>query len=382
MMEVEKAKASLNKILSKFATRGEIGNVTPFGTGHIHDTYHVQNLPPGDPHYILQRINHHVFKNIPALMENIQVVTAHLRAKLQQDPQANPAQEVLTLVPTQEREWYYKDSDGSYWRVYYFIPDTVSYDVVESQALAYQGGKAFGRFQALLADLPVSQLHDTIPDFHNVVNRLRLFREVLQKDPVERASGVEAEIAFVEERAVAMSTIYHLGQAGKLPLRITHNDTKFNNVLLNKSNKAQCVVDLDTVMPGFVAYDFGDAIRTTINKAPEDEADVGKIRVDMDLFRGFTEGFLEETAHALTPNEIESLAHGVLLLPFLMGLRFLTDYLDGDHYYKIHFPEHNLQRARAQFQLVRKLEEQFGVLQGIILEVAQKNELVTRDSRN
>ncbi|MFC6999146.1 phosphotransferase enzyme family protein [Rufibacter roseus] len=371
MVVVEKASNKLFEILSKFAIQGTVGDVEPFGSGHIHDTYHVKNLKEGEPDYLLQCINHNVFKNIPALMENIQVVTSHLRKKLEHLSGADPEQEVLTLVSTKEREWYYKDNDGSFWRVYHFIPDTFTYDVVKTAELAYEGGKAFGRFQALLADLPVHLLHDTIPDFHNVVNRLRLYHEVLQKDPVNRVAEVKTEIAFVEERAEAMSAIYKLGKAGKLPLRITHNDTKFNNVLLDKNDKAQCVVDLDTVMPGFVAYDFGDAIRTTINTAPEDEPDLEEIQISVDLFRGFTEGFLEETGHSLTRTEIESLSHGVLLLPFIMGLRFLTDYIDGDNYYKIHHKGHNLQRARAQFQLVRKLEEQYDLLRDIIGEVAK-----------
>jgi Ser/Thr protein kinase RdoA (MazF antagonist) len=261
--------------------------------------------------------------------------------------------------------------------LYKFLEGTRSYDLVSTPQLAYEGGKAFGKFQALLTDLPANLLHDTIPDFHNVVNRLGLFRAAINADPADRVARVGAEIAFVEQRREAMQAIYRLAEAGKLPLRITHNDTKFNNVLLNQHDQAQCVIDLDTVMPGYVAYDFGDAVRTTINTAPEDEADLEKIKIDLSLFKGFAKGFLEETGATLTPEELNSLIQGVLLLPFIMGLRFLTDYIGGDTYYKIHFPEHNLQRARAQFQLVKKLEEQQDVLQDIIRQISQASRLVS-----
>lgn len=367
----EEVQNALSSIISQFAILGRAGLITPHGSGHIHDTYHVKNAFPAEPDYLLQRINHHVFKNIPALMENIQLVTEHLRARLRDIPGAQPDREVLTLVPTVAQQWFYRDEAGNYWRMYYFLEDTNSYDLVQLPRQAYEGGKAFGKFQALLADLPVNLLHDTIPDFHNVVNRLRLFREAIQANPKDRVKEVAAEIAFVEERAETMSTIYKMGQQGKLPLRITHNDTKFNNVLLDKWDKALCVIDLDTVMPGYVAYDFGDAIRTTVNTAPEDEPDLQKIKIDLDLFTAFAQGFLAETSTALTPHEINSLAPGVLLLPFIMGLRFLTDYIGGDTYYKIYFATHNLQRARAQFQLVRVLEVHYDHLTKIIKEVAQ-----------
>ncbi|KAA3436295.1 phosphotransferase enzyme family protein [Rufibacter hautae] len=365
----------LSAVLSQFSIDGGVAQVVSHGSGHIHDTYHVMNSHPGSPDYLLQRVNHHVFKNVPALMDNIQVVTTHLRQKLENTPGTQPQKEVLTLIPTNQHKWFYQDAEGNYWRMYYFLDDTLGFDMVTTPAQAYEGGKAFGKFQALLADLPVEQLHDTIPDFHNVVNRLRLFRETVAADPAGRVAEVAAEIAFVEERAQAMSTIYHMGQRGELPLRITHNDTKFNNVLLDKDGKAQCVIDLDTVMPGYVAYDFGDAIRTTVNTAPEDEPELEKIQVNLALFEAFAKGFLEETSSALSDQEIASLLHGVLLLPFIMGLRFLTDYIDGDHYYKIHFPAHNLQRCRAQFQLVKELEALLPELQGILEKVVQETRL-------
>jgi Ser/Thr protein kinase RdoA (MazF antagonist) len=371
MNQPDQTTTNLTQIISRFAIKGRAGAVAPHGSGHIHDTYRVKNAESDQPDYLLQRINHHVFKQVPGLMANIQFVTAHLRQKLAAIPGAQPEKEVLTLIPTHDQKTYFQDDAGNYWRMYYFLDNTNSYDQVENPEQAYEGGKAFGKFQALLSDLPVNQLHETIPDFHNVVNRLRLFRASLAADKVNRVSLVPDEIKFVLDRAETMSTIYHWGEKKELPLRITHNDTKFNNVLLNKADKAQCVIDLDTVMPGYVAYDFGDSIRTIINAAPEDEPDLEKIKLNIPLFEGFTRGFLSETINALTTNEIRSLVPGVLLLPYIMGLRFLTDYLDGDNYYKIHFPEHNLQRARAQFRLVEKLEAEQETLAHIIKQVTQ-----------
>ncbi|MBA9079482.1 phosphotransferase enzyme family protein [Rufibacter quisquiliarum] len=372
MVEKAEAGSELKQILAQFQLEGAVAAVTAHGSGHIHDTYHVQNTAAASPDYLLQRVNHHVFKNVPALMENIQLVTTHLRHKLGAVAGAEPSKEVLTLVPTNAGPWFYQDQEGNYWRMYLFLENTTSYDIVTSSRQAYEGGRAFGKFQALLADLPVERLHDTIPNFHHVVSRFNLFKRAVEADPVGRVKEVTPEIAFVQDRIEAMSTIYRLGQQGVLPLRVTHNDTKFNNVLLNPEGKAQCVIDLDTVMPGYVAYDFGDAIRTTVNTAPEDEADVSKIHVDLALFEGFARGFLEETGAALSEQEVASLVPGALLLPYIMGLRFLTDYIDGDHYYKIHFAGHNLQRARAQFQLVHQLEACQPQLEDIIEKVVQE----------
>jgi Phosphotransferase enzyme family len=358
-------------IIGQFAISGGVGGLEPYGSGHIHDTFRVQNAQAGQPDYLLQRINNHVFKDVPALMENIRKVTDHLREKVAAQPAGQPDKEVLTLVPTIAGQDYLQDAAGNYWRIFLFLDETNSYDLVQTPQQAYEGGLAFGRFQALLADFPVDQLHDTIPKFHNIQSRLQLFRAAIDRDPVGRVKEVAAEIAAFEERAASMGQILALGQSGQLPLRITHNDTKFNNVLLDQNNQAQCVIDLDTVMPGYVAYDFGDAIRTTVNTAAEDEPDPTKIDVNMDLFTGFTTGFLSQTHALLSETEIASLSLGVLLLPYIMGLRFLTDYIDGDHYYKIHFPGHNLQRSRAQLTLVQKLEKQHDKMNHIIREIAR-----------
>lgn len=375
MIQSRQSTYNFPSIIAQFSIEGKAARVEPYGSGHIHDTFRVINEQQDKPDYLLQRLNHHVFKNIPALSSNIQIVTSHLRSKLETLAGADPDKEVLCLIPSKAKQGFYKDEEGSFWRMYYFLEGTRSYDVVETRQQAYEGGKAFGRFQALLADLDVSSLAETIPDFHDAEHRLRLFHDAVQRDPKGRKKQVAAEIAFVEQRAEAMSQICRLGRQGEFPLRITHNDTKFNNVLLNSSDKAQCIIDLDTVMPGYVAYDFGDAVRTIINSAPEDEADLNKIKLNWELFEGFTEGFLEETAPLLSDQEIKSLSLGVLLLPFIMGLRFLTDYIDGDHYYKIHFPEHNIQRARAQFKLVEILEEQYE----LIAETIRKTATLSRE---
>lgn len=370
MIDNPTADAYLRDVLSHFELEGSIADVRSYGSGHIHDTYFVKNGEAGSPNYLLQCINHHVFRNVPLLMENIEQVTRHLRKKLESMPGTRPNEEVLTLVPTHQQQSFYHDAEGNFWRVYFLLEGTRSYDIVENPQQAFEGGKAFGKFLALLADLDISQLHESIPDFHNLENRLQLFEEAMRQDYAGRVQEVSKEIAFVQQRAEEMCTIRRMGREGRLPLRATHNDTKFNNVLLDRHDKVQCVIDLDTVMPGYVAYDFGDAIRTTINKAAEDEKDPSKIAADFDLFRSFTEGFLQETSAILTDDEIDSLSLGVLLLPFIMGLRFLTDYIDGDHYYKINFQEHNLQRARAQFRLVQVLEENRELLENTIQEAA------------
>jgi len=239
---------------------------------------------------------------------------------------------------------------------------------VDSPEKAFQGGRAFGRFQRFLDDLNAEALIETIPDFHNIESRLASFRETVEKNPVGRKKDVEKEIAFIEKRADEMKTILILGREGNIPLRITHNDTKFNNVLLDRNDRALCVIDLDTVMPGFVHYDFGDAIRTGASTAAEDEEDLSKVSIDPDLFRGFARGFLEQTGEILNRTEIDHLAFSARFMTCIIGLRFLSDHIDGDNYFKIHHSNHNLQRARAQFRLLETMEENREKMQKIIEE--------------
>lgn len=373
MIQNKNQEHNLPLVIAQFAIEGSPATIVPFGSGHIHDTFRVVNTRRESPDYILQRINHHVFQKVAALTENIQLVTAHLRDKLKEIKGAEADKEVLSPIPTKAGKGVYQDEEGNYWRMYYFLKNTRSYDLVQTVQQAYEGGRAYGRFQFLLSDMDPARLQETIPRFHDMENRLQLFKEALERDPKGRVKDVQAEISFVNKRAAFMATIGRLGREGKLLLRITHNDTKFNNVLLNEQDKAQCVIDLDTVMPGYMAYDFGDAIRTIVNKASEDEKELDKIEIDVQLFEGFTKGFLEETGSFISDAEVQSLSLGALMLPFIMGLRFLTDYVNGDTYYKIHFPEHNIQRSRAQFRLVEKLEEQYDLLQDIIRKTAKLN---------
>ncbi|HEY9196397.1 MAG TPA: aminoglycoside phosphotransferase family protein [Mucilaginibacter sp.] len=369
------------EIVSNFCIEGSIAAVIPYGSGHINDTFRVKNTDPELPGYLLQRINHHVFENVPALMENVKLVTGHLKNKLAQIPGSNPDKEVLTIVCTKDEQSFFCDADGNYWRMYCFLMDTKNYDLVLTEQQAYEGGKAFGKFQLLLSDLDAGLLHETIPGFHNIAMRLDQLNKMVLADPKNRVNDVLSELSFVIERADLMGTIMNLGKEGKLPLRIIHNDTKFNNILLDMDDNEQCVIDLDTVMPGYVAYDFGDAIRTIINTAPEDEADLAKIELSIPLFKAYTEGYFKNAASFLSDAEVRSLAMGVLLIPYMQGVRFLTDYIAGDVYYKIHFPEHNLQRTKAQLQLLRKLEENYDLLNQVIHNVANSYNLTTTEIR-
>jgi len=362
---------NIPEIVANFCTEGNVEIIVPFGSGHINDTFHVKTTNPELPGYLLQRVNHHVFKDVPALMSNVQLVTSHLKKKLTEISGSNPAKEVLTMVWAKDKQCFFCDTAGNYWRMYLFLKDTKSYDLVLTDQQAYEGGKAFGKFQLLLSDLDTNLLFETIPDFHNIAMRLDRLNKAVLTDVEGRVKEVLPELTFVIERADAMVTILNLGKEGKLPLRIIHNDTKFNNILLDMNDHGQCVIDLDTVMPGYVAYDFGDAIRTIINTASEDESDITKVDLNIPLFKAYTEGYFKNAGGFLSDMEIKTLVMGVLLIPYMQGVRFLTDYIEGDVYYKTRFTEHNLQRTRVQFQLLKKLEEQYAVLDQIIQDVAK-----------
>lgn len=353
-------------IFSTFSVEAKMVSARPFGSGHINDTYRVTT--DAGKNYLLQKINHFVFKDVPGLMNNIVHVTRHLEQKLSQIRGASPDKEVLTPIAVSDGNFYVKDKAGDYWRVFVFLNHTRSYDQVLTEKQAFEGGKAFGRFQALLADLDPNLLIDTIPDFHNIESRLANLDRAIQADAAHRLNKLSAEIKFVNERRGAMMRVLEAGRAGLIPQRIIHNDTKFNNVLLDEHDRAQCVIDLDTVMPGYVAYDFGDAIRTIINNAPEDEPDLRLVNLNIPLFTAYTKAYMQQAAGFLTEAEVNSMIDGVLLLPYMQGVRFLTDYLNGDIYFKIHSPWHNLQRAKAQFQLVKKLEDAEETLNNILLK--------------
>ncbi len=263
--------------------------------------------------------------------------------------------EVLTIVETTNNQHCFKDDDGNFWRILHFLKNTISYDQVETEKQAFEGGKAFGRFQALLSNLDTSLVKDTIPDFHNIESRLSKLQTAIDKNAVGRLNLVLPDIEFIKARANKMNEILSSGKAGILPQRIVHKDTKFNNVLLDNEDKAQCVADMNTVMPGYVAYDFGDSIRTIINTAAEDEPNLNLIGLKIPLFEAYTQGYLQEALAFLSDAEINSLYKGVLLLPYIQAVRFLTDYLDGDHYFKIHSSRSQLATYQGAISFGKKV---------------------------
>lgn len=357
---------NLYNIINAFDIQGKVDGVKVYGSGHINDTYVLKNKDSSLPDYLLQRINDRVFKDVDGLMSNIDQVLQHLKRKAQNASGMDAWLNVLTLVKCRDGGLFLVDDQGGHWRVFHFMKDTLSYDQVTNENQALQGGLAFGSFMSALADLDPALLVQTIPDFLNIEKRLNDLNMAMRADTVGRLSSVSEDVGFLLERSSKMMNILQLGKAGLLPLRITHNDTKFNNVLLGKDDRFQCVIDLDTVMPGYAAYDFGDAIRTIINQGSEDEEDISKIRLNIPLFTAFTRGFLTETSSFLVEQEVQSLVLGVLLLPYMQAVRFLTDHLNGDVYYKINAEGHNLQRTRAQIQLVKLLEEHAEELYNII----------------
>jgi Ser/Thr protein kinase RdoA (MazF antagonist) len=357
---------NLKEIFGLFTADGTFLNGEPYGSGHIHDTFRIETAEREKDDYILQRINNRIFKNVPELQDNIERVTNHLREKLRSIPGSDIKRECLTLIPSLDGKSWIVDNEGSYWRMYIFISNHFSYNIVDNAGKAFEGGKAIGRFQAMLADLPGKPLHETIPFFHDIERRLETFEKSIKKNSLNRVEKVGTEIEFVLQRAEVMKIIVRLGKAGKIPVRITHNDTKFNNILLDQNDKALCVIDLDTVMPGYVHYDFGDAIRTVANIAEEDEKELSKIEMDINLFEAYSKGYLSETKETLNEVEKEHLAFAPRLITYTIAVRFLTDYIDGDQYFKIHHQHHNLQRARAQFKLIKSMEEQYEAMQGII----------------
>jgi Ser/Thr protein kinase RdoA (MazF antagonist) len=357
----------LKRIYTRFDANGTFLEGKQFGPGHIHDTYRIVTAEADRDNYILQRLNSNVFKNIPALQENMERVTAHLARKIASIPGSDVKRECLTLIPDRETgKSFVTDEEGRYWRMFIFIPDHRSYERVDSRHKAFEGGRITGRFQALLADLPGEPLHETIPDFHNIAKRLETFHDVIKRDPAGRAASVTRETDEIRLREEEMKTIIRLGAEGRIPLRITHNDTKFNNILFDRNDRALLIIDLDTVMPGYVHYDFGDAIRTATNRAEEDSPDLASVSMDTEIYKAYAEGFISETRETLNPTEIEYIPFAPKLLTYIMATRFLTDYIDGDNYYKIRYPLHNLQRTRVQLTLLKDMEAQYNQMVQII----------------
>lgn len=361
---------SIKGIISHFRIEGEFLNFEKINTGHINDSYRIRTSSSDHPGYFLQWINNNIFKDVVGLMNNISEVTNHLAEKLVKHDKLDF--KVLNIIPCKDEKKYYLDENGQYWRLYTFIDQMHGYDVVETPEIAYEGGKAFGLFMSLLADLPADRLTETIPDFHNMEKRLDTFFNSVKNNTAHRVKDIPDEIEFVRNRKDQMLTIPELIKAGKLPMRTTHNDTKFNNILFDASNRAMCIVDLDTVMPGSILFDFGDAIRTGANTAMEDEKDLSKVDINLSIYEAYTSGFIKSTRHTLTEVEINNLAFAARFMTFIIGLRFLTDFINGDTYFRTSFPGHNLVRAKVQFRLVEAMERNAGKMNQIVLESLEK----------
>lgn len=365
------SEAAVREILSRFTLSGEFVSFEPIGCGHINDTLCVTlKEQDGEVRYILQRINTHVFTKPAELMENVANVTSYL-ARILRENGADPARGTLTVFPTKDGKLFYRTDAGDCWRVYNYVENTYTLQAIRDPQDFQKSGEAFGIFQKLLADYPSDTLYETIPHFHDTAARFENFKKALRADAVGRAHTVQPEIDFVLQREADTHVLVDLLQKGELPLRVTHNDTKLNNILFdNDTKEGICVVDLDTVMPGLSLYDFGDSIRFGASTAAEDEQDLSKVHFSMELFRAYTRGYLGAAGDSLTATEIAYLPFSAKLMTLECGMRFLTDYLEGDGYFRISYPEHNLVRCRTQFALVAEMEAQMPQMQAETAAIA------------
>ncbi len=354
------ASYSLKEIIGKFdVTDG----ATPYGKGHINDTYLSNTC---EPRYILQRINHNVFKRPEDVMENIVHVTEHLRKKIIEEG-GDPKRETLNLVKTLDGKPYFVTPEGDYFRMYEFIEGAQTYEIVEEPIHFYNAAKAFAKFQQRLADFPADKLHETIPNFHDTTVRFQQLKDAIANDKAGRLKDVQAEVEFALAREKDTAVIVDAIKEGTVPLRVTHNDTKYNNIMIDdETGLGICVIDLDTVMPGSLLYDYGDSLRFGTNPADEDEKDLSKVYCDLNLFEMFTKGYMEELRDVMTPREKELMPFSAKLMTYECGIRFLADYLNGDTYFKVKRPEHNLDRCRTQFKLVKDMEEKENLMKEIV----------------
>ena len=353
----------LFEIASHFALEGAVASVEALGEGFINDTF-VVKTEGSAPNYILQRKNHVVFPDVPGMMDNIKAVTEHIKAKV-----TDPMRETLTVVPATDGKLYHKDGEN-YWAVCLFIPDTVTYDRADSTALAYQGGVGIGRFQALLADF-TSPLNETIKGFHNIRWRFEQWDATIAADPAGRVKDLQQEIEWVESRREEMLSFWSKVETGEIPTHVTHNDTKISNILFDKpTGNVLCAIDLDTVMSSTSLNDFGDAIRSYTNTGAEDDKCLDNVEMSIDMFRAYAEGYLSEQRDSMCASEKEWLAFAGRYITFEQVLRFLMDYIDGDKYYKIAYPDHNLVRTRAQYKLLQSMERQYEEMCRIVKELA------------
>ena len=352
----------LLSIAEQFAIEGKIASINALGEGFINDTYVVET--EGDaPNYILQRKNHIIFPDVPGMMDNILAITEHIKRKV-----ADPMRETLTIVPAKDGKLYVQDGEN-FWAVCIFIPNTATYDRADKPELAYQGGVGIGRFQALLADFD-KPLNESIKGFHNIRWRFQQWAATIAADPVGRVKELQEEISWVESRREEMLNFWSLVEDGTIPTHVTHNDTKISNILFDKpSGMVLCAIDLDTVMSSTSLNDFGDAIRSYTNTGAEDEKCLDNVEMDINMFRAYAEGYLSEQLSTMSESELEWLAFAGRYITFEQVLRFLMDYIDGDKYYKIAYPDHNLVRTRAQYKLLQSMERQYPEMQAVIREI-------------
>ena len=367
----------LINLCKSFDIQGEFDSIEVISNGHINSTFLVRFKANGETkEYILQKINKHVFKKPEEVMQNIFAVTNHIVTKLKNS--AKPYdRKTLIFKPTQSGNLFQIDEYGDYWRISEFIKNSITFNETNDLTVLEETGKAFGEFQQTLTDFPVSQLNIIIPHFHNTINRYEIFKDTLFRDPVSRSSFALSEIQDYLSLEEVATQMYQMQKRGELDLKVTHNDTKCNNVLFDKNtHKHLCVIDLDTVMPGLLGFDFGDAIRFAANSAAEDETDLSKVNIDLNKFKSFTNGFLSAIGSNITENELKTLSLGAITMTIECGLRFLTDFIDGDNYFKIDHPNHNLDRARCQLKLAKEMIAHLPELNAIVEECynsSQKN---------
>ncbi len=355
-------------ISKKFQIYGQILHAEPCKIGHINETYTATYDQGGIlVRYIHQKINQAVFRDPVAVMDNIMRVTGHIWKKLSDQGAREMTRKVLTVVPTLDGQPFFRDGGDDYWRTFVFVEKVQSFEAVQSPIQAYEAGKAFGTFQSLLADIGGKRLYETIPEFHNTRKRFDALEQAIAEDRCNRAKSAKTEIDFALKQEPWIGTLLDAHARGEIPERVTHNDTKFNNVMLDwETGHAMCVVDLDTVMPGLVLYDFGDMVRTTTSPTVEDELDLTKVEMQMPMFESLARGYIDSTRDFLTPAEKSYLAFSGKLITFTIGIRFLTDYLVGDSYFRVHRPGHNLDRCRTQFRLVDSIARQEDAMQKFV----------------
>ena len=364
----------LATVLSAFPLMGRLRAAAPYGSGHINDTFAVTFDQAGTQvRFLLQRINHRVFTNVPALMDNVSRVTAHANRRVLELGLPDAARRALTLVPARDGLPYHRDAHGGWWRCYLFIEGARTHDIVETPHQAAEAARAFGDFQKMLVDLPGERLHETIPDFHHTRRRFDQLQRAINADVRNRAAEAREEIAFALAQEPMVDVLLDLKARGEIPERITHNDSKLNNVMLDDVTHAGvCVIDLDTVMPGLALYDFGDMVRSATNSAAEDERDLSRVQARRPIFDALVEGYLGSAHEFLNDAEVAHLAFGGQLITYEIGIRFLTDFLEGDTYFKTKRPGHNLDRARNQFALLRSLQAQRSEMEAQVQRQAAK----------